>query len=93
MVKPITDPEILEGYNTDALGYRGAPEGLFRPRDEAEVREILQWATAHRHPLTPVGLRSATTGSCVGPSGYLLSLERMDARIDIRPDADRKSVV
>lgn len=87
MVNPITDPEILDGYNTDALGYRGAPEGLFRPRDEAEVREILQWATANRHPLTPVGLRSATTGSCVGPRGYLLSLERMDALADVQPDA------
>lgn len=92
MIEPVTDPEILEGYNTDALGYRGAPEGLFRPADEAEVRDILAWASAERRAVTPVGLRSSTTGSCVAPSGYLLSLERFQSPPDIRPDT-RTAVV
>jgi len=82
---PITDPEVLEGYNSDALGFRGQPDGLFRPADEKEIQEILRWAAPYRQPVTPVALRSSTPGSCVAPKGYLLSLERLQAAPEIHP--------
>jgi len=89
MVSAIDDPEILEGYNTDALGYRGSAAGLFRPRDGREVQEIVRWAHQHRHPLTPTALRSSTTGSCVCHEGYLISTEHLQAIVDIQPERRR----
>lgn len=86
MNHPITDPAILDGYNGDALGYRGSPAGLFRPESEEEIVEILRWADDTGETLTPAALRSATTGSCVCHGGYLLSTEKLQAVRDIRPE-------
>ncbi len=87
----ITDTEILDGYNSDALGYSGSPEGLFRPADAAEVREIIRWSRAEGRPITPTALRSSTTGSCVCHRGVLLSTENFQTVMDIR--RERRSVV
>jgi len=86
MIKPITDADILDGYNSDALGYSGSPEGVFRPKDEKEIQDIVRWCNAHNHKLTPTALRSSTTGSCVCHQGYLLSMEQLEKVPDIRLD-------
>ena len=85
-IQPVTDPEIVAAYNGDALGYTGTPEGVFRPGDEKEISQILQWCRARGKSLTPVALRSSTTGACVGHEGFLLSTEHLDKIVDIRPD-------
>ncbi|MBN2432667.1 MAG: FAD-binding oxidoreductase [Acidobacteria bacterium] len=89
MISAIDDPEILAGYNADALGYRGSPAGLFRPRDARDVQEIVRWCHEHRHPLTPTALRSSTTGSCVCHEGYLISTEHLQHIVDLQPERRR----
>ncbi len=85
----IRDRDLLESYNEDALGYRGNPEGLFRPSLAKEVVEIVSWAFKEGKCLTPTALRSSTTGSCVAERGFLISSERMDKIVDI----DEKSKI
>lgn len=86
MIAPLSDPDILEAYNSDALGYRGSPEGLFRPADEAETADILRDCAASGRKLTPTALRSSTTGGCVCHEGFLLATEKLSRVLDIRPE-------
>jgi FAD/FMN-containing dehydrogenase len=79
----IRDPGILEAYAEDASGLVGRPEALVRPASEAEVAEVVAECRASGIPLTPVGLRSSTTGSSVAFGGAVLSLERMDRILEI----------
>lgn len=79
MRAPITDPELLEGYLTDASNVRGHAEGLFRPKTAREVAEILGAAQADRTPVTITAARTSTTGSPVPFGGWLLSVEHLKA--------------
>lgn len=74
----ITDPDILEGYLTDASNTRGRATGLLRPRSAEEVAEALQRATAAGEPVTVTARRTATTGAPVPQGGWLLSTELLD---------------
>lgn len=79
------DPEICRSVASDASGLTRVPDGLARPRSEAEVQEIVRLAASHREPITAQGLRSSTTGSSVVARGIALSLEAMDQVIEIDP--------
>ena len=43
----VTDPLRLLAYGTDASFYRLIPRVVVRPKDSAEVRELLAWAQQH----------------------------------------------
>jgi FAD/FMN-containing dehydrogenase len=81
----IRDSSILAGYAEDASGLVGSPEALVRPATTAEVAEVVAECRSTRTPITPVGLRSGTTGGSVAYGGAVLSLERMDRVLDIDP--------
>jgi len=86
MVDPITDPEILQGYLTDASNLPGHADALVRPRTTAEVAEVVAHCQAASLPLTVTAGRTSTTGSAVPRGGWLLSTERMDALIAASTD-------
>ncbi len=82
-IEAIRDKEILKSYNSDALGFSGNPEGLFRPSNRDEVIEIVKWANREKKCITPVALRSSTTGSCVAEKGFLISSEKFEKILDL----------
>lgn len=77
MRPPITDPDILAGYLTDASNTHGHAEALVRPESTAEVAEIVGHCQAHGIPLTVTAARTSTTGAPVPFGGWLLSVERL----------------
>ncbi|MEZ4650318.1 MAG: FAD-binding oxidoreductase [Candidatus Eisenbacteria bacterium] len=81
------DPEICAAASSDASGLSHVPDGLARPRNEEEVRELVRLAGAFGEPVTAQGLRSSTTGSSVAFEGVALSLESMDRVLSIDPEA------
>jgi FAD/FMN-containing dehydrogenase len=81
----IRDPSVLEGYAEDVSGLVGRPEALARPTSTREIAEIVAECRAAKTFLTPVGLRSSTTGSSVALEGAIISLEKMDRILDIDP--------
>ena len=87
MIAPVTDPGIIEGYLRDASNLPGHAEMLFRPRDTAEVAEILSWCQSRALPVTVTARRTSTTGAPVPQGGALLSTELID-RIHALDDVD-----
>lgn len=79
MPAPITDPEILRGYLTDASNLPGGhAEALVRPRSTSEVAEVVQHCQQRAIPLTITAGRTSTTGGPVPFGGWLLSTEHLD---------------
>lgn len=85
-MQPITDPSIVEGYLTDASNIHGHAEGLVRPRNAAEVAEIVAHCQAHGIPLTVTAGRTSTTGAPVPFGGWVLSTEHLDRIVSIDQD-------
>jgi glycolate oxidase len=79
----ITDPDILAAYNEDTLGITGDFDGVFRPRSEKEISEIIKACASENVPVTPQGLRSSLTGASICDRGVVLSLEKMNRILDI----------
>lgn len=76
---PITDPDILLGYLTDASNLRGGhADALVRPRSTAEVAEVVAHCQQRAIPLTITAGRTSTTGGPVPFGGWLLSTEHLD---------------
>lgn len=85
----ITDPEVLDGYLTDASNLRGHAEGLVRPRTAAEVAQVVGWCQDHGVALTVTARRTSTTGAPVPQGGWLLSMEHLDQVLHIGHDSAR----
>lgn len=83
MIAPITDPEVIAGYLTDASNVPGCADALVRPETAEEVAEILAHCQAHRIPVTVTAARTSTTAAAVPMGGWLLSMERMNRLISI----------
>jgi len=83
---PVTDPDVLAGYLTDASNVHGHAEGLFRPRTTDEVAAIVARAQALGIPLTVTAGRTSTTAAAVPEGGWLLSTEHLNAVHDIGHD-------
>ena len=73
----ITDPDVIEGYLTDASNTRGHAEVLVRPRSTAEVAAVMAHCQAEGTPVTVTARRTATTGAPVPHGGWLLSTEHL----------------
>lgn len=74
----IRDPEILEGYLTDASNTHGHADALVRPRSAEEVAEVLMRCQQSKTPVTVTAKRTSTTGAPVPQGGWLLSTELLD---------------
>ncbi|MEZ4318182.1 MAG: FAD-binding oxidoreductase [Myxococcota bacterium] len=86
-MQPITEPDVLAGYLTDASNIPGHADGLFRPSTTEEVAEIVREANRTRTPLTVTAGRTSTTAAAVPMGGWLLSTERLAAIEHIGHDA------
>jgi D-lactate dehydrogenase (cytochrome) len=74
----VEDPAVIEGYLTDASNRHGHAEALLRPRDAAEVAEVVRYCQAHAIPLTVTAARTSTTAGPVPFGGWLLSTEHLN---------------
>ncbi len=79
----ITDPEVIEGYLTDASNSKGWAEGLVRPSNAAEISEVLIECQRTSTPLTVTSQRTSTTGGPVPNGGWLISMEKLTKIISI----------
>ncbi len=86
MYDTVTDPNVLEGYLTDASNVRGHAEVLVRPKSTEEIAQIVRHCQANQLPLTIAAGRTSTTAAPVPFGGWLMSMESMNAIIDIQTD-------
>lgn len=84
------DEAVRLSYARDASGLERIPEGVSRPRDEADVIELLRQASAEQLPVTAAGGQTSTTGASITDRGLLLSLRALD-RVD-EVDTERRTV-
>ncbi len=86
----ITTPEQMEDYSHDEFGQSAIshmPELVARPGSTQEVSLLLRLAHENRIPVTPRGGGTGLCGGCVPAlGGMVLSLERMNAIVEIDPD-------
>ncbi|MCC6917792.1 MAG: FAD-binding oxidoreductase [Alphaproteobacteria bacterium] len=64
----------------------GAPVALVRPRSTAEVSAVLKIAHAAGQPVVPWGGRTGLVDGCRADGAVALSLERMNAIEEIKPE-------
>ncbi|MGN6187862.1 MAG: FAD-binding oxidoreductase [Conexibacter sp.] len=85
----LTDPDVVAGYELDATGrFRGTALAVARPRDAAQVAQVLDACVRHRVPLVPQGGNTGLVGAGVPRDGeLLLSLRALDAVGDVDLDA------
>ncbi len=89
----VTDLDVRSGYDRDVSGLVAVPDGVARPRDEVELRELLRWAASGGTPLLPVGAQTSTTGASVAATGGLVvELQGMASAPVLDPDRRRVRV-
>lgn len=67
--------------------YASTPLAVVRPANTAEVSAVLAAANAARVPVVPLGGNSGLTGAGQTNGGIVLSLDRMNAIREVRPEA------
>lgn len=89
----LTDPADCLPYGYDNSRQMAVPQAVAFARHADEVREIVHLCNRSGTPLTVRGRGTNTTGATVPVAGGLvLSLERMNRILDVRP-GDRVAVV
>jgi glycolate oxidase len=83
--KVIRDEERLERFLVDESGLGRYPaECAVLPESRAEVVHVLQWARAHKVPVTPRGTGTGMTGGALPVrGGVVLSTERMTKVLEV----------
>jgi glycolate oxidase len=84
------DADVRRAYSADVSGLVMIPDAVARPREIAEVVDLVRDCAGSRTPITPAGGQTSTTGASITDSGVLLSLRAMDRVIDF--DASRRTV-
>ena len=78
------DPACLAEHAGDKWFARHLPDAVAQPRDAAAIATILQWAHAHRVPVTPRGAGYGYVGGCVPiQGGVALSLRHLNRILEI----------
>lgn len=79
-------------YLTDESRYgEGKADAIFFPQNEAEVAAVIREANRQSIPVTIAGARTGLAGGAAPRSGVILSLERMNALLDLHyNEADKK---
>ncbi len=76
------------GYSTDFTGkYTSKPLCVLRPANTAEVSALLKLASAENTPIVPISGNTGLSGGTHAQDAALLSLERLNAIREIRPEA------
>jgi glycolate dehydrogenase FAD-linked subunit len=84
----VTDRDIIAAHSADRAMYCGVGTAmvLVRARSTEDVQHVMRVATAHHVPVVPQGARSGLSGAANAIDGcILLSLQRMDAVLEIDP--------
>ncbi|MCP4038325.1 MAG: FAD-binding oxidoreductase, partial [bacterium] len=86
-----TDPDVIEGYLSDASGRKGAAEALFRPVDEAGVASVLRRAHREGAYVTVAAGQTSTTASSVPRGGWIVSTEKFQrmGAVDVQAQSAR----
>jgi FAD/FMN-containing dehydrogenase len=80
-----TDSRVRAAYAEGAGIYRIVPRGVVLPGSLADLRDVIQWATAEGVGVVPRGAGSGIPGNAVG-DGIVVDLrERMPVRLDLDP--------
>jgi len=89
----LDDPAECLAYGYDNSRRQALPEAVALPTTREHVVALVRWARAHRKPLVARGRGTNTTGASVPVAGgVVVSFERMNRILDIRP-GDRSAVV
>jgi D-lactate dehydrogenase len=89
----LRDPSECLAYGYDNSRLQSMPLAVALPTTREQVQAIVRACRAHRTPLTARGRGTNTTGASVPlEGGIVLSFERMNRILDIRP-GDRAAVV
>ncbi|MGX4694808.1 FAD-binding oxidoreductase [Streptomyces sp. JNUCC 63] len=91
----VTDADVLAAHRTDSASFcaSGTPLALVRPRRTKDVAHVLTVAGECGVPVVPQGARTGLAGGANAIEGcIMLSLERMDAIVEIDP-VDQVAVV
>ncbi len=89
----LTDPAERLAYGYDNSRRQGLPLAVALPTGAAQVQGLVRACRAHRLPIVARGRGTNTTGASVpGEDALVVSFERMDRVLDIRP-GDRVAVV
>jgi D-lactate dehydrogenase len=90
----LTDPADCHAYGYDNSSLEGEPFAVALPETHEQVAAIVRACREHRVSLIARGQGTGTTGATVPRDSHTLvvSLQRMDRILDIRPD-DRLMVV
>lgn len=89
----LAPPDLLTGadmapWSRDWTGqYQWTPLCVARPRDTAGVSHVLRCAHAARVPVVPVSGHTGLNGGTKGDGAVMLSLDRLDKVLEIRPAA------
>ena len=62
------------------------PEAVARPTSESELLDLLRQSRLERHPITPAGGQTSTTGASITNRGTLLSLRGLNEVGDVDRD-------
>jgi FAD/FMN-containing dehydrogenase len=87
------DSYVLTGEDTvrwqsDWTGqYRAVPLAVLRPGSTEEVSACLRIASQHGHAVVPASGLTGLNGATITDSGIILSLDRMNKVLEIRPEA------
>ena len=63
------DPSVRKAFAADASGIEMLPDAVARPREQAEVAELLRQASSERTTVTAAGGQSSMTGGSITDSG------------------------
>lgn len=87
------DSHVLTGAQTDRFArdwtgkWRADPLAVVRPADTAQVSAVVKCAAAHGLAIVPVGGNTGLVGGTANTGALMVSLERMTAIRDLRPEA------
>ena len=88
-------------YSTDASEYQERPLAVALPRTEADVRELVRFAAAHRVPLVPRAAGTSLAGQVVGGGiivdagrhlDRIVSLNAAAAKVRVQPGVVRNDL-
>ena len=80
--------EDMAAWSRDWMGiYHWTPLAVVRPSTTAQVAAVVKLANATHTPIVPVSGNTGLTGGTSADAAIMLSLDRMTAIREIRPDA------
>ncbi|HZE67463.1 MAG TPA: FAD-binding oxidoreductase, partial [Sporichthyaceae bacterium] len=88
-VAPDTDDTVRRRaeYSSDASNYRHVPVAVVCPADADQLAAAVAVACAHAVPVTMRGAGTSVAGNAIGPGVVIDCARRMNAVLEVNPDA------